>query len=141
VADDNPYRPPQVVLEDEKNGQPISRAKRLIAVVLTLLSALCYIGIYVVVPRYKVLFEGFGEDLPNHTIFVLNNYIYSGGFYLISLIPCIALLVNRKIRKNNAQRLFAWVVMGTLVSILVFLFIWFSQTFAVPFIHIVVSKV
>ena len=107
---------PEVVSPESRNDagktdQPINWWTLFWSVVLVSLSALIYLAIFLLGPRYENLYQGFGV-LPTLTTYVLASYRYCGVLVLVGLIPCVTLFKNRNGFAGNADGLVAWVVVG-----------------------------
>ena len=118
----NPSHTPQSVVHEHHNNHQ-NWWVIILAIALTVISGLIYAAIYPLVPNFRELLANFGADLPAITKFILNSYMYYGLFFLVGLIPCIALCLNRNFLTGNEKKLFVIIAINFVLAFVVFGFV------------------
>ncbi len=97
---------PETPDDPENICRPVKAWMLILSVVLTLISAVIYAGIFYSGAGFQDLFRGFGAELPALTSFFLTSYQYYAVLILIGLVPCLSLLWNRNRPVAESNRLF-----------------------------------
>ena len=119
----DPYNTPHSDIRDKPIQNSVSLAKLLTSTALMVISGFIYIGMYLVIPQFEVMFQELSAELPVLSLFILKSYPFYGTLYLIGLLPFIILLLNSHYSRKNKKILFTLIVSNFILTFVVMMFV------------------